>query len=159
MAAMNFQLLKRGDATGSNPRLIGQKIDLHARVIPVWGETGTDAWEDDGGAPAPAPYSVDEATRCRPQFRQFHTKKQMGARCAIPKESIIKVSMGKPVAVGVAKAIFEGKSQEEIEIAKLEARIKELMLAVQRPNPIPMPGMPVADIDGLLAAYNGRKVR
>ena len=153
---MNFRVLKRGEVHESNYALRQAPLNLKATVQTVCEASGTDRFDDDGGFIPPV-RELTEAERYRSNVRIRPAKKQRAAKCYIPKESIKVVSMSKPVARGVAIAIYEGKTEQEIEVAALEARVRELMFQVSRPNPIPTPGKPQPDIDALINLFEARK--
>jgi hypothetical protein len=158
MDATNIRTIKRGNSAESNYALRDRPLELRATHVPLLQGVGTDAWEDDGGFVPPI-VELDGADKSRQKIGIRPPRKQRAARANVPRESINVVSMSKPVPRGVAIAIYEGKSEQEVEIARLEARIRELMLAVERPNPAPMPGKPVVDLDGLLNMFAARKLK
>jgi hypothetical protein len=158
METVNIKTHKRGDELGSNYALRDSKLNLKATHTPVYEAPGSDRFDDDGGY-IPRPIELTDAEKYRSSVRIRPAKKQRAAKCLVPKESIKVVSMSKPVPRPVAIAIFEDKTEQEVEIARLEARVRELMFQVSRPNPVPTPGKPVADLDGLIEAFQRRHTK
>jgi len=136
----------------SNYKLRGEPVKLH-NVAYRWYVPDGDGW-------APALLSEEDVSeRHRSAMRLRGSRKQRAARAAVPLSSVTIVTENKPVAPGVAKAIYEGKSEVDIRVAELEAQIEAIRRQLRRPNPVPMPGEPVLDIDGLLEAYELRRPR
>jgi hypothetical protein len=76
--------------------------------------------------------------RCRPQMRTMEEHKQRAARAVIPAATVHIVPLNSgavratgivdpPVPVPVAMALLNGASEDELKIAELEAKIRELM--------------------------------
>ena len=158
METMNIRRHRRGDESGCNYSLRDKKLDLKAVHVPVLAQDGTDRFEDDGGAVPPI-VELTEQEKYRTDVRIHPPRKQRAAKAYIPKETIKVVHMGKPVVREKAIAIFEGKSPDEVKLAELEGRVRELMMEARRPNPVPVPGAPRPDLDELIAAFNARHAR
>jgi hypothetical protein len=158
MDAVNIKVHRRGDELGSNYALRDRPLNLKTVVIPLCHQDGTDAWEDDGGF-IQMPYEVDSAKKFHQDIGITHLgRKQRAARLNVPRESIKVVQQGKPAPLPVVRARYEGKTEQEVRIVELECRIRELMEIGKRPSPAPTPGKPIVDLDGLIAAFQGKKI-
>lgn len=124
---MNFRTLKKNSDKDSNYRLLNRPVQLRVKVNPVLDGPEDQAWENEGGA-IPQPYELVLDHRSRREVRMRLGRKQIAARKVIPKE-IIKVPLqGKPVVLEEGIALYEGRtSPEQLEVARLEHRIRELM--------------------------------
>lgn len=100
---------------------------------------------------------VEERHRTLAKLRG--SRKQRAAHAMIPTASIHKVSDSVPVKREVAIAIYEGGNEEDIKVAELEARIRELRAMLIRPNPAPMPGKPEVALDHLLKAFEQKHIK
>jgi len=132
MSTINFNVVRRGEASGSNYRLLGAPVELKSRVIPVHAAPGTDGWEDDGGAVAPPPYEVTQQEIGRREVRMRLGRHQRSAKIAVPRESIKVVPLAKPAPVEVAVARLKGASPEDEKIAALEAQVRKLLGVVRQ---------------------------
>jgi hypothetical protein len=117
----------------SNYRLRGEPVKMVVKVTPVFDAPGTDAWETDGGAPAPLPYEEEIRERYRTPVRSRVGRKQRAAKLARPIESITVVPLAKkPAPMEVVAVRMEGGTTEEEQIAALESRIKVLLGLVRK---------------------------
>lgn len=157
MDAMNFNVIERGEVRESNYRLLNEPVKLMTLITPVLEAPGFDRWEDDGGLPAPLPYEVTTEELFRKEVRIKLGHRQRAARMAVPRESIRVVSMGAPAPVEVVMARYEGRSEEEVKIAELEAKIKAL-LGIAR-APIVAEQRRQESIARLEALFEGRRTR
>ena len=131
MDALNFRVLRGRDDREANYRLRGEPVKLVATITPVLECQGSDAWEDDGGAVAGLPTQVDVAERHRAEVRVRPPRKQAAARAAIPRETVRIVRGEAPAPIEVVEARVAGKSEADVQVARLEARIRELMGVVE----------------------------
>ena len=120
---------RSGGTEESCYRLRNEPVKLSCKmVIPLKDSPGTDAWEGEGGAYQPLEVELaPTGERYKTPVRMRLGRGQMAAKRVRPTESVKTTSQesAAPLEVGVAR--FEGKSEKEIEIAKLEARIRALL--------------------------------
>jgi hypothetical protein len=134
MNPVNFGIYTRRDVRESNYRLHSEPVKLTAKITPVFDAPGVDTWEGEGGACAPLPYEEDAEKRYKQQMNLRGARKQRAAKQFIPRESIKIVQIKTVVPKEVAMAIVEGKSDQEIEVARLTAKIQELMGVINKPK-------------------------
>lgn len=123
---INFNQIVDGEAVHMNYNLRTRKVNLKATITPIFETPDGGRWEDDGGFVAP-PYEVDLSERYRAPQRAHHSRKQMAAKRAIPRESIKVVNKSDPAPVEVAAVRMNGGSIEDEKVAMLEAQIRKLM--------------------------------
>jgi hypothetical protein len=112
--------IRRHGGDRSNYRLRGEPVQLVARTIVL------DKDGNERGA-----IEVVGTEKYRPTQKVRVSRKQKAAREAVPRATITIVKELIPAPPEVAIARFEGKSEHEIEVAFLEARIKKLLGIVE----------------------------
>ena len=122
METMNINIF--GKQGTSCYRLRGEKVRLSCKAsvgcVPD-GDGYLQVWDETFGT-----------KRFKTPVRLNEGRKQAAARQVIPRESIKVVKLSEPNPVPVTMAILEGKSADEVKIARLEARIKELLGMVRK---------------------------
>ena len=132
METTNFNTMKRGDNVVSNYRLMNEPVKLTTKLYEPYVVPDGDGWAETGAVcGVPVKVSIDKK-RYSQLMRLRGSRKQRAAKAFIPRESIKVVSQSKPVAAAVGIAIYEGKTEQEIQIAQLEARIREVMGLVNK---------------------------
>lgn len=130
MEAMNIRQYSRGNDHESNYRLLEEPLKLKVRIIPVLDADGTDSWETDGGAlaPAMAPFESTTEQVNRSRMTVKGARKQRAARMCVSKESIKIVHQSGPRSPGE----LEPELGAAVQVAQLEAKIKALLGLVQK---------------------------
>jgi hypothetical protein len=103
----------------SNYRLLGKKVSLDCRVLK--------GYRPDGDGYEPVWDEYTESEKSKQLMRVRGARKQRAAKAVSPKVSIVDVKPLNPVPYEVGVAIYEGKTEDEIKIAQLEAQIRKLM--------------------------------
>ena len=134
MNPVNFGIYTRRDVRESNYRLGSEPVKLTAKIIQVFDAPGVDTWEGEGGACMPAPFEEEIEVRNKSKMNLRGSRKQRAAKQFIPRESIKVVEIKTVVPKQVAMAIVQGKSDHEIKVAELEAKIQTLLGIVNKPK-------------------------
>ena len=132
MEAMNINKYSRGDDRESNYRLLNEPVQLKVRMEHV-PSTEECAWEDEGGPTVSLVTEMTVEEYHKQLMRVRGARKQRAARAYRPTESIKVVNQGKPAVKEVVGVRLAGGSAQDEEVARLEARIKELMAVVRAP--------------------------
>ena len=115
MEAININYIDRQ----ANYRLRGERVRLFAKSlvgVRPDGDGWEEVWDESWGT---------ERSRSIPKLRG--SRKQRAARCLVPVESIRIVAKCEAAPRPIVEARLAGKSEEEMRIAELEAKIAELM--------------------------------
>jgi hypothetical protein len=115
----------------SNYRLIDEPLRLKLRIIPVLDGVDEQSWENEGGALAPPPCEMTLEEAFGQRMRVRDSRKQRAARAVRPINAITLVPQQKPAPMQVVAARLSGASEVQVEIAKLEAQVAQLMGVVE----------------------------
>jgi hypothetical protein len=115
MEAMNINYVDRQ----ANYRLRGAAVKLFAKTLVGCRPSG-DGWEEVWDESWGTSYS-----KSIPKFRG--SRKQRAARAMVPVESIKVVAKREAAPACVVEARLANKTAEEVRVAELEAKIRELM--------------------------------
>ena len=111
--------INREGGDRSNYRLRGEPVKLFAKTL-VGARPDGDGWEQVWDETWGTNY---DKARVKPGV----PRKQAAARQAIPLSTVTLVNTRTPAPPAVALATLAGKSPDEVKIAELEAKIRELM--------------------------------
>ena len=133
MEATNIRRLDRGDVLQSNYRLLSEPARLTYKHQLVLDGPDEQSWESEGGAVAPPPLEMTVEEMFQQQMRVRGARHQRSAKAMVPRESIRVVNQGAPAVKEVVGVRLAGGSAQDEEVARLEARIAELMAVVRAP--------------------------
>lgn len=121
MDALNFNNFSRNSETEANYRLRNEPVQLRARTLVL------DADGKERGS-----IEIVGEERYKSPVKINASRKRKAAMAAVPRATITVVKEKRPVDPAVAIATFEGKTGADVEVARLEARVKELLGIVRR---------------------------
>ena len=133
MEATNIRRFDRGDVRQSNYRLLSESAQLTYKHRPVLDGPDEQSWESEGGAVAPPPAEMTVEEMFAQVMRVRGARHQRSAKAMVPRESIKVVNQGAPAIKEVVGVRLAGGSAQDEEVARLEARIAELMAVVRAP--------------------------